>query len=115
MDRHLALGLAVGVAVGAALYVLLVPDWFVAVGTAAVYAGAAYFALATDASLLGEWLRFDDRADRLGRAVGLFGLSVSPLAFASYYGGRSAAFALVVWFMGVLAFLLLAAKASESR
>jgi len=73
------------------VYWAFVPDGFVAMGTAAVYAGTSYFYFAFDVSLLGEAVRFDDRVDRVGYAIGLFGLSVSPLAFARYFGQESEA------------------------
>jgi len=92
---------------GAGVYWASVPDGFVAMGTAAVYAGTSYFYFAFDVSLLGEAVRFDDRVDRVGYAIGLFGLSVSPLAFARYFGQESEAMIpFVIWFMGVIAFLL---------
>ena len=105
-----------GVASGAVVYHFLLPDWFPALATAATYAGAAYFYLAFDISLLGTHLEFTDRADRLGYAVGLFGVSVGPLALAEYAGlSSSAVTGMVVWQFGLLAFLLLSATAAHRR
>jgi hypothetical protein len=90
------------------MYWLFVPDWYVALATGAVYAGVGYFYAAFDASLLDRAVRFDDRADRLGYAVGLFGLGVSPLAFAHHYGATP--LPLAVLFAGTVAFLLLVSR-----
>ncbi|SMP31801.1 hypothetical protein [Halobellus salinus] len=109
MNRRLVVAIGVGVAVGAAYFGLLVPDWFVALGAATVYAGAAYLYLASDGPLLGSSPRFEDRIDRVGYAIGVFGVSVSPLAFAQHYGGGTATVAFVGWTVGVIAFVRLAA------
>ncbi|SDX77563.1 hypothetical protein [Halobellus clavatus] len=115
MDRNLAFGLLAGAVVGLAVHEFLVTDWFVALGTAAVYAGATYLYLAFDSSLLEEQFRFEDRTDRVGHAVGVFGVSVSPLAFAQHYGGEGATIVFVTWFTGVVAFFLLASATSRHR
>ena len=86
-----ALPLALGVSLGPALGVYaLVSSVPAALGTAAVYVGAAYFYFAFDVSLLAAAPRFDDRSDRLGYGVGLFGLSVTPILFAQSAGGGDA-------------------------
>jgi len=72
MDRDLACGLLWTSSRGWGV-LGIVPDGFVAMGTAAVYAGTSYFYFAFDVSLLGEAVRFDDRVDRVGYAIGLFG------------------------------------------
>ncbi|MUW14709.1 hypothetical protein GJ633_08555 [Halorubrum sp. CBA1125] len=98
--------------VGLGTYRLLIADPFVATGIAAVYAGAAYFYAAFDVSFLGEAVEFDDRTDKIGHAVGLFGLSVTPVAFGSHYGAAGeATLPLVVAFLGAIAFLLFASEA----
>ena len=114
MNRDLPLAIVCGLLVGFGMYWFLVPDWFIAAGTAAVYAGAGYFYSAFDISLLGSAVQFDDRMDRLGYAIGLFGVSVSPIAFAQYYGQHSAStLPFVILFMGVIAFLLFISKAQQ--
>ncbi|MFB6250528.1 MAG: hypothetical protein ABEI27_02380 [Halobellus sp.] len=115
MDRNLAFALLAGAVVGLGFYEFLVTDWFVALGTAAVYTGTAYLYLAFDGSLLGAQFQFEDRTDRVGHAVGVFGVSVSPLAFAQHYGGDGATVVFVTWFTGVIAFFLLASAASGRR
>jgi len=110
VNRALLLSVGVGLAVGAGLY-RLVPRLPVALATAAVYAGAAYFSLAFDVSLLAEAPRFDDRVDRVGYGVGLFGLSVTPLLFAQYADGDAAVVGFVVAFFGAVAFLTLSERA----
>jgi hypothetical protein len=107
-----ALPLATGVGLLAALGVYqLVPYLPTALGTAAVYAGAAYFHLAFDVSLLAEAPRFEDRTDRIGYGLGLFGLSVTPLLFGHYADGDAAVFGFVVAFFGAVAFLTLSEQA----
>jgi hypothetical protein len=103
-----------GAVSGTVVYHFFLPDWFPALATAATYAGAAYFYLAFDVSLLGTHVEFTDRADRLGYAVGLFGVSVGPLALGEYVGlSNSGLTGVVVWQLGLLAFLLLSATAAH--
>lgn len=114
MDRNLPLAVLCGLLLGLGIYWFLSPNWFVAGGTAAVYAGAAYFYFAFEISLLGSAVQFDDRIDRFGYAIGLFGLCVSPMAFAQYYGQQGATtLPFVILFMGVIAFLLFISKAQQ--
>jgi len=114
VNRALPLSVGVGLAVGAGLH-RLVPHVPVALATAAVYAGAAYFYLAFDVSLLAEAPRFDDRADRVGYGVGLFGLSVSPPLLAQSVGSDDAAVVgFVVAFFGAVAFLTLSERARRT-
>ena len=113
MNRTLLLAVGCGLLVGGGSY-RLVGDPFVATGTAAVYVGAAYFYLAADRSLLGTQLRFNDRVDRLGYGIGLFGLSSSPLAIATHYAGDAATLPIVIVFVGVIAFLLFAGAAADT-
>ena len=106
----------VGVVSGAAVYQFLLPDWFPALATAATYAGAAYFYLAFDIPLLGTHVEFTDREDKFGYAVGLFGVSVGPLALGEYAGlSNSGVLGVVVWQLGLLAFLLLSATAAHRQ
>jgi len=107
MDRGLAFGVICGLSVGLVGYRFLVADWHLALGVATVYAGAGYFYVAFDGSLLDADVTFETRRDRLGYAVGMFGMSVSPLAFVDYYR-EEVAVALLAWMFGVIAFLLLA-------
>lgn len=103
-----------GAASGAVVYYLLLPEWFPALATATTYAGAAYFYLAFDVSLLGTHVEFTDRTDKLGYAIGLFGVSVGPLALAEY--ARLSTLAVtgtVVWQLGLVAFFLLSATAAH--
>lgn len=114
MNRNLPLAILSGLLVGLGIYWLLFPDWFVAAGTAAVYAGAGYFYFAFDISLLGSTIQFDDRIDKFGYAIGLFGLCVSPMAFAQYYGQQGATtLPFVILFMGVIAFLVFISEAQQ--
>lgn len=112
MNRSLPAAALLGVSVGLGAYWLLVQNWFVAAGISAVYTGAAYFYLAFDLSLLGRATQFDDRTHKVGYAIGLFGVSISPIAFSQSLGpGNESGLALVVVLFGVIAFLDLASKA----
>lgn len=111
MKRVLLQTLVVGLGTGIGVY-QIVPDVGASLGTAAVYAGAAYFYFAFDVSLLAAAPRFDDRADRAGYGLGIFGLSVTPILFSHYAGGDDAAVGgLVVAFLGAVAFLTLSEQA----
>ena len=114
LDRSLPLAVVVGLLVGGLVYQFCFPDWYPALGVAAIYAGAAYFYISYDVSLLGTQVEFSTRADRVGYAVGLFGLSVSPLALGEYTGlQQSAVTGLIVWVIGTIAFLLLSTTAAQ--
>lgn len=116
MNRDFPLAVLCGLLVGFGTYWFFVPDRYVALATAAVYTGTGYFYFAFDLSLLDESIRFDDRTDRLGYAIGLFGLSVSPLALALHYGPRNeTTLPLVVLFIGVIAFLTFVPKARQQN
>jgi hypothetical protein len=105
-----------GAASGAVVYHPLLPEWFPALATAATYAGAAYFHLAFDVSFLGTHVESADRTDRLGYAVGLFGVSIGPLALAAYAGlSTSAVTGTIVWQLGPVVFFLLSATAAHRR
>ncbi|WP_434522418.1 hypothetical protein [Halorubrum sp. AS12] len=111
MKRALPLAVVVGLLAGLGVH-RIVPTAPTSLGTAAVYAGAAYFYLAFDISLLAEAPRFDDRVDRVGYGIGLFGVSTSPLLFAHYAGvGDGAVLGFVVAFVGAIAFLVLSEQA----
>ncbi|MDS0294985.1 hypothetical protein [Halogeometricum luteum] len=114
-ERSLPVAVVFGLLAGGLVYLLFLPDWYPAVGIAAIYAGAAYFYLAFDISLLGAQIEFSDRPDKAGYAVGLFGLSVSPLALGEYVGLRDpAVIGIIVWMVGMMAFLLLATTAAQA-
>lgn len=61
-------------------------------------------------------MEFTDRANRLGCAVGLFGVSVGPLALGEYAGlSNSGVAGVVAWQLGLLALLLLLPTAAHRR
>jgi len=110
VKRALPLSVGVGLLAGLVVY-RLVPSVPLSAGTAAIYVGAAYARFAFDVSLLAESPRFDDRVDRLGYGVGLFGVSVTPLLFAHRAGGDAVTVGFAVAFVGAVAFLLLTEQA----
>ncbi|WP_280586814.1 hypothetical protein [Halorubrum sp. Boch-26] len=79
-NKSLLIAVPIGCCIGGAVYRYLLSDWFFVAGITAIDIGIAYFILAYDITLLGEQFTFDDSYDRLGHAIGLFGLSISPLA-----------------------------------
>ncbi|MFC7251811.1 hypothetical protein ACFQJ5_18615 [Halomicroarcula sp. GCM10025324] len=112
VDRSLPLAIVFGFLVGCLAYQFLLSEWYPAIAMAAVYAGAAYFYFAYDISLLGKQVAFDARSDKIGYAIGLFGLCVSPLAIGEYTNVQQpAAIGLIVWVIGMISFLLLATTA----
>ena len=110
MNRALPLAVGVGLLTALGLY-QFVPSLPTALGTAAVYAGAAYFYVAFDVSLLAAAPRFEDRTDRIGYGLGLFGLSVTPVLFGRYADGDAAVFGFAIAFFGAVAFLTLSEQA----
>ncbi|ELZ39265.1 hypothetical protein [Halorubrum tebenquichense] len=111
MKRALLVAAGVGLLVAAGVH-RLVSSVPVSAGTAAIYAGVTYFYVAFDLSLLAEAPRFDDRVDRLGYGIGLFGVSTSPLLFAHYTGGGDGSvLGFTVAFVGTVAFLTLSEQA----
>jgi hypothetical protein len=116
MERALPTALGVGLLVGVAAHELLVSDWFLVLGLASMYASCAYFLLAFDVPLLAAVFDFEERTDRIGYGLGVFGLSVSPLALADHYGeGGTATLVVSLLFVGVIAFFLLASKARQQE
>ncbi|MCD2201354.1 hypothetical protein LPA44_15895 [Halobacterium sp. KA-4] len=114
VDKSLPLAVVFGLLVGGLVYQFFLPDWYPALVIAAIYVGAAYFYLAYDLSLFGAQIKFADRSDKIGYAVGVFGLSVSPLALGEYAALQASAVAgIIVWVVGILTFLLLATKAAH--
>ncbi|QWC19966.1 hypothetical protein [Halorubrum sp. 2020YC2] len=115
MKRALPLAAGVGLLVAAGVS-RLVPNLPASLGTGAVYAGAAYFYVAFDISLLAEAPRFDERVDRVGYGVGLFGVSTGPLLFAHHTGaGDGGTLGFAVAFVGTVAFLTLSEQARRIR
>lgn len=107
-NESLLLAAALGASVGGIVRVFLLPDWFFALGIATIYAGAAYFYLTYDVSLLGEHATFSDTPDGLGHAVGVFGLSITPLALVEYASFRNPEIVgVLAWTTGTIAYLLL--------
>ena len=116
VDRSLPLATAFGLLVGCLAYQFLLSEWYPALAMAAVYASTAYFYLAFDTSLLGTQVKFNTRSDKIGYAIGLFGLCVSPLAIGEYTNVQPpAAIGLIVWVIGMISFLLLATTAAHRQ
>ncbi|GGM47852.1 hypothetical protein GCM10009006_31290 [Haloarcula argentinensis] len=94
----------------------MLPDWFFALGIAAVYAGSVYFYVSCDIPLLGEQITFRKQPHRLGHAIGIFGLSISPVALIEYVDLQGPEVAgVLVWITGVVAYLLLVSLAQSQE
>lgn len=114
VDRSLPLALVFGLLVGGLVYQFIVPDWQPALSAATIYAGAAYFYLDYDLSLFDRRIEFSDRSDKLGYAIGLFGLIVSPVALGEYVGLSDSTFpGLLVWVLGTITFLVFSMTAAQ--
>ncbi len=115
-DKSHFLAVLVGLFVGGIVYRFFVPDWFFTVGVTAVYTGITYFYIAYEIPLLGEHATFADGRDKLGHAIGLFGLSISPLALVEYAAFRMPEIVgVLVWVTGMITYLLFISTAQTQR
>ncbi|SFS36121.1 hypothetical protein [Halostagnicola kamekurae] len=112
MDTSPLIAVLVGTAVSIATYQLFSPSWHILLVVGCLYAATAYFHFATDASLFSRTLSFEDRKTAVAHGVGLFGLAMSPVAFGQYYTRADIDPVFLLWFVGLIAFLLLAADAA---
>ncbi|GGN14870.1 hypothetical protein [Halarchaeum nitratireducens] len=109
MNRALPVALGVGVLVAAAVYALLVSDWYVAGCLGGTYAGVAYFASAYSSTVFRYRTRFTERTDKVGDFIGLMGVNLGILAFIAYLNTSTrVTAALVIWYTGAVAFILFA-------
>ncbi|MFC4988684.1 hypothetical protein [Saliphagus infecundisoli] len=112
MNQTPLLAVLVGLAIGVALVRFAVGST-TALVVGLVYTGAAYFVLASDRSLLEASPDFEGRAATVAYGIGVFALSVSPLAFGRRTAGGDLDPVFVVWLAGVIAFLEFARSAAE--
>lgn len=112
MDRPLLAGLGFGAATGSVLYVAFGSDWFLIVPVVALYAGWGYFAARYRRLLWSEFPAFDRSADRVGYAIGLFGLCLGSVAFGQRYTGGDGSLEFLVGYLGVIGFLHASSAAS---
>jgi hypothetical protein len=115
--KSLPLAVLIGCCVGGGVYRFLLSDWFFILSIATIYIGIAYFILAYDFALLGEQFTFYDRYDRLAHAVGVFGLSIGPLALIEYVGLQgSEVVGVLIWSIGIIAyFVVISNTRSQQR
>lgn len=112
MDTSPLLAVLVGATVSVVTYQLFSPGLYILLVIGCLYAATAYFHFATDASLLSRTISFEDRKTAVAHGVGLFGLAMSPVAFGHYYTTADIDPVFLLWFVGLIAFLLLAADAA---
>ena len=107
-NKPLPLAVLIGCCIGGGVHRYLLSDWFFVSSIATVYIGITYFILAYDITLLGEQFMFDNRYDRLGHAVGVFGLSIGPLALIEYVGLQgSEVVGVLMWSIGIIAYFII--------
>jgi len=115
-DKAYSLAVLCGLSAGGIVYGFLLPDWFFALGVGTVYTGIGYFYFAYDIPLLGEHISFTEKPDKLGHAIGLFGVSISPLAVVEYAEFRTPETAgILVWTTGLIAYLLFVSAAQSQQ
>lgn len=119
MGRHISASRAsltavvFGAGVGGVVYPLLLPDWFPALAVGAIMP-AVRTSTSRSTRLLGTHIEFTGGTNRAGYAVGLFGVSIGPLAPGEFTGVSPAAIAgIVLWQLGMLGFLFLSAAATR--
>jgi hypothetical protein len=105
MDRALPLAVLVGLAVSTVVTQVLDAGWYLALGTAPLYAGWGYFAIRYPEALRASVYSFDRRRDKIGYAAGVFGIGITLLAIGDAAGSNTATFAPVVAAFGILGFL----------
>ena len=116
LDKPLPLATLFGFSVGGIVYRFLLPDWFFVVGIATVYIGVAYFYITYEIPLFGEHITFPEKPDNIGHAIGLFGLSISPLALVEYAAFRTPqVVGVLVWATGMIMYLLFTSTAQSQR
>ncbi|QSX00328.1 hypothetical protein [Haloterrigena alkaliphila] len=112
MNWPIVAGGGAGLIAGGALRVAFGSNWFLVVAVIAVYAGWGYFAARYHRLLLREFPAFDRSTDRLGYAIGLFGVSIGPVAFGRQYTAADVSLEFLVAYLGVIGFLLASSAAS---
>ncbi|WP_126662361.1 hypothetical protein [Haloterrigena salifodinae] len=112
MDRAVLAGIAIGAAAGGALRVAFGSNWFLITAVVAIYAGWGYFEVRYRRLLWSEFPTFDRSADRLGYAIGLFGVTLGTSAFGQRYAAGGAGIEFLVGYLGVIGFLLTSSRAS---
>jgi hypothetical protein len=105
MNRALSLAFLVGLAVSTVVTQVVDAGWYLALGTASLYAGWSYFAISYPAALRASVFSFERRRDKIGYAAGVFGTGITLLAIGDATGGDTAAYAPVVAAFGILGFL----------
>jgi hypothetical protein len=115
-EKSLPLAVLIGCCIGGGVYRYLLSDWFFVSSIVAIYIGIAYFIFAYDTTLLGEQFTFYERDDRLGHAVGVFGLSIGPLALIEYVGLQgSEVVGVLIWSIGIIAYFVLISNARSQQ
>lgn len=106
--KRVLVSVVVGVLVGGGVHQLFAPHWQVVLVTGIIYTAAAYFYFSAVPARLQPEFSFDNRTDAIGYGIGLFGLSVSPIAFGNYYTAADIDPVFLIWFIGILSHLTFA-------
>lgn len=112
MDRAVPAGLGFGAATGGVLRVAFESNWFLIVPVVALYAGWGYFIVQYRRLFWSEFPAFDRSVDRLGYAIGLFGLCLGSVAFGQRYTGGDGSVEFLVVSLGVIGFVVSSSAAA---
>ncbi|ELZ04695.1 hypothetical protein [Natrialba asiatica] len=118
MRRAISVALGIGLAIGGSLYVVFDSNLFLIAAVVALYTGWGYFAVRYRRLLLREFPQFDRSMDRLGYAIGLFGVSIGPVAFSQQFTASDISITFFIGYLGVVGFLSTSTAAgsdSEAR
>ncbi|ELY80440.1 hypothetical protein [Natrinema gari] len=110
MNRALPAGFGVGLVAGGTLRLAFGSNWFLVAAVVALYAGWGYFAVAYRRLLVSEFPAFDRSTDRLGYGIGLFGLSIGPVAISQQFTTGDVSLQFLVAYLGVVGFLLTSSR-----
>ncbi|MGQ3722273.1 hypothetical protein [Natrialba aegyptia] len=112
MRKAISVALGIGLAIGGSLYVVFDSNLFLIAAVVALYTGWGYFAVRYRRVLMREFPQFEQSRDRLGYAIGLFGLSIGPVAFSQQFTAGDLSIQLFVGYIGVVGFLHTASAAA---
>lgn len=81
-----------------------------------IYTGITYFIIAYDFTLLSEQFTLYDRYERLGYAVGIFGLSIGPLVLVEYVSLQGPeVVGVLMWSLGIIAYFVIISNARSQQ
>ncbi len=112
MNRVLPAGFGIGLVAGGSLRVAFESNWFLVLAVVTLYTGLGYFTVEYRRLLTREYPPFDRSVDRFGYGIGLFGLSIGPVAVSRQLTTADVSGQLFVAYLGVVGFLLVSSAAA---